>query len=329
MAQDFADLGRREAIRSLFEGTGFKAFQHKGFQTLEKSYIRTENRTFIEGTDFDLTYFPLVHLGHKCVTAVTGELVARMVHVRSLNVVLGVSAKLSFTHIQELWKGIVEAAKEYGYTGLDLDLVPSRNGLSISVSATGETNFNTEKGRPQPKSMDLLCVSGRLGAAYIGLCVLEREKKNFEKEGAEQPKLDKYRMFVGEYLHPELDSSVVSRLEETDMIPSSGCVIRFGLADAVSQLANDAGLGAKIYADKIPFEGNSTQFSKELGIDPIKAAMHGGDDYKILFTIPIIKAELFRRDFQTFDIIGHLAQKEVGTTLVLPDGAELPVSNSL
>ena len=108
-------------------------------------------------------------------------------------------------------------------------------------------------------------------------------------------------------------------------MPSAGYLVDRGLSDALKRLSRDTGLGAKIYTDRIPFEGQSFEVAKKLGIDPVSAAMNGGEDYRLLFTIPILKAESFRRDFQTFDIIGHLAMPDAGTVLVTPDGAELPL----
>lgn len=311
--QSFADIGRQEAIRQLYEGTPFAPFGVSA------------HRIFLEGVDFNLVYFPLKHLGYKAVTAVTGELYAQMRHPERLSVVLGVSAKLDYSHIAELWSGISEAAEEHGYKEVNLDLQPSRNGLCISVSAEGSRLKLTEVRRPQPKSKDLLCVTGRLGAAYLGMRVLERELSRFEEGDSDRKEMEQYRMMVGAYLKPELDPGLVGKFEEAEIIPSAGCVISSGLADAVKRMARSTGLGAKVYADKIPFEGNSFELGRKLDVDPVSAAMNGGDDYQILFAVPILKLEKFRRDFQTFDIVGHLALPEAGTVLVTPDGAELPL----
>ena len=184
MAEErFSDLGRVEAIAKLFEGTPYKPFQSGWFETSGKSIVSSHSRTFIEGMDFDLTYFPLKHLGYKCVVAVTGELYAEMSHPRTMDVRLGISAKLDFKHIKELWEGMVTAAKEHGYKQVTLDLVPSPNGLTISASSTGETSHLMARRRPAAKSMDLICVSDNLGAAFMGFQVLEREKRAFEKSG--------------------------------------------------------------------------------------------------------------------------------------------------
>ena len=127
------------------------------------------------------------------------------------------------------------------------------------------------------------------------------------------------------YLNPAIPAGAVARLEEVGIYPSLGFLVSHGLSDSLKRLVRDSGLGVKVYADKIPFEGNSFAFGKEMDIDPVSAAMNGGDDFRLLFVIPILSAEKFRREFQTFDIIGHMAQPEVGAVLVTPDGVELPV----
>ena len=328
MAEEtFSDLGRVEAIAKLYEGTPYKPFESSWFETSGKSHVTQQSRTFIEGIDFDLVYFPLKHLGYKCVTAVTGELYVEMSHPRTLDIRLGISSKLDFKHIKELWEGAVAAAKEHGYKKVSLDLVPSPNGLAVSVSAAGETSLLTAKRRSAAKSMDLICVSDNLGAAFMGFQVLEREKRAFEQSGdaKAQPKLEDYKHLVGAYLKPQISPQVVSQLEEAEIIPSYGYLVTRGLADAVKRLVRDSGLGAKIYVDKLPFAGKTFDLGKELNIDPISAALNGGEDYRMLFTIPIGKHEKFRHDFQTFDIIGHLAKPEVGAAVVTPDGVELPM----
>ena len=322
---NFTRIGKVEAISRLFEGTPFTPFTTCCAEPSEIKNVISASRLFQEGVDFDLVYFPLKHLGYKCVIAVTGEMYASMAHPSSLCVIMGVSAKLDFDQIGEIWSGIVAAAKEHGYSQVSLDLVPSRNGLTVSISATGLKSFLTSKRRSVARSKDLICVSGSLGAAYMGLQVLEREKQRFDANATEQPSLETYKMLVGSYLRPELDPGTVSALESAEIYPSYGLFITNGLSDSILRLSKQSALGAKIYAEKIPFEGNTFQLGKEINIDPISAAMNGGDDCRLLFVIPILSLEKFRRDFQTFDIIGHLALPEAGTTLVTPDGVELPL----
>ena len=328
MAEEtFSDLGRVEAIAKLYEGTPYKPFETVHFETDGKAVVCSSSRTFIEGMDFDLTYFPLKHLGYKCVTAVTGELYADFAHPRTMEIRLGISAKLDFAQIKEIWEGMVSAAREHGYKSVGLDLVPSPNGLAISVSASGETSLLTAKRRPAAKSMDLICISDNIGAAYLGFQVLERERREFEKSGdaKAQPELDDYKGQIGAYLKPQINPGIVTQMEDAEILPSYGYLVTRGLADAIKRLVRDSGLGAKIYVDRLPFAGKTFDLGKELDIDPLSAALNGGEDYRLLFTIPIGKHDKFRHDFQTFDIIGHLAKPEVGAALVTPDGVELPM----
>ena len=318
----FSDLGRVGAISALYEGTPYKAFAQAHFAP--DGLAATASRLFLEGTDFNLIYFPLKHLGYRSVTAVSGDLYASLAHPVQLSLTLGVSAKLDFPQIKELWSGIVTAAKEHGYKDVLLDLIPSRNGLSIAISAAGAIANLTAARRPKAKSKDLLCISGPLGAAYLGMSLLEKKTGEFE-QGGPQPDLEAYKMIIGDYLKPEINPSVLGQLEEQEIIPSAACLVDRGLADAVKRLSRDCSLGVKVYADKIPFEGNSFELGKKLDIDPISAAFNGGEDYRLLLAVPILKLDSFRHNFQTFDIIGHLAQPEAGAVMVTPEGAELPI----
>ena len=315
MQKTFADLGRVQAIKELFDGTGYEPFgEPLWIQTQKESVVTNVSKVFLEGMDFDLVYFPLKHLGYKAVVGVTGELYAVRSNPQVLSIVLGISAKLDFEQIKELFQGIVTAAREFGYKSVSLDLQPSKNGLCISISATGSEPAGIE--RPEAHSMDLVCVSGRLGAAFLGQQVLERKPEELEK----------YKMMLASYLKPELDAGLPAQLDDAGVSPSFGYFVTRGLSDAVLRLGRDSGLGVKIYADKIPFEGNSFALGKELGIDPISAAMNGGEDYVVLYVIPSGQYETFAKEFKTFEVIGHMARTEVGAVLVSPDGLEHPVS---
>ncbi len=325
MTEDnFSDIGKIEAIARLYKETSYRPTDNNCFKTEGSSYICNHSGIFLEGVDFNLVYFPLKHLGYKSVIAVLGEIYSDFAHPKIMSVRLGISSKLDFKHIKELWSGITSAASEHKLSHVALDLAPSNNGLCISISVAGETSTKIAQKRPLPESKDLICISGSVGGAFFGMQVLERGRKNFDQDST-QPELEKYRMMIGSYLKPEISPSTVSYMETDGIYPSSGYLVSKGLSDAIKRLSADAGLGAKIYADKIPFEGNSFELGREFDIDPISAAMNGGDDYRLLFTIPIMQLEKFRRDFQTFDIIGHLARPEVGAVLVTPEGIELPL----
>lgn len=326
--ENFSELGRIEATEKLYEGTGYRPWDGCHAEASQKGDVsHTASRVLLEGIDFDLVYFPLKHLGYKSVILAVGELYASMAHPCTLSVTLGISSKLDFRQIKELWDGVCTAAKEHGISMISLDMIPSGNGLCIATAATGFTSALTSRSRMPARSMDLICISDNLGGAFMGMQVLEREKKKFDatKDDSIQPDLSEYRHMIGAYLKPELNPSYVSQLEEAELIPSYGYFVTRGLSDAVKRLSRDSGLGAKIYVDKIPFPGKMFDLGKEFNIDPVSAALNGGDDCRLLFTIPIGKHERFRRDFQVFDIIGHLAKPEVGTAIVTPDGLEFPL----
>ncbi len=324
----FAQIGREEALNLLFEGSGFSnCADAQVFAATGKDAVVSVSRLLSEGIDFDLVYFPLKHLGFKTVVALTGALYAQLARPRTLGISLGISAKLDFPQVQEFWAGVTKAAKLYHYEALSLKLQPSRNGFLIAAGATGTVPALDAARRPKPQSKDLLCVSGSLGAAYLGLQVLEREKTRFEaSKTAGSEEMERYKMLVGAYLKPELQPELPALLASSEIYPSAGCLVDKGLAAAMKTLAERTGLGVKVYADKIPFEGGSFDLGKSIDADPVSAAMNGGEDYQLLFTVPILKLEKFRRDFQTFDIIGHLALPEAGWVLVEPTGVELPVT---
>lgn len=326
--KNFSDIGKIEAIKLLFEESPFKQADGTSYLCGEKGgVIRTASKLWLEGIDFDLTYFPLKHLGYKSVVGTVGEIYASLARPQSISVRLGISAKLDLPQVSELWNGICTAAEEHHIKRADLDLVPSRNGLTISIVISGITSPEVAENRKSASSKDLICISGNVGASFLGMSLLEQEKKKFEKAGelTGQPDLEKYKMLVASYLKPEIDPDIVSQLGDSGIIPPYGYLVNRGLADAARRLNRDSGLGVKLYTDKIPFEGNSFEVGKKLNIDPVSAALKGGDDYRLMFVIPMSAYETFRHDFQTFSIIGHLAQPEVGTVLVTHEGVELPV----
>lgn len=326
--KNFSDIGKIEAIKLLFEESPFKQADGTSYLCGEKGgVIRTASKLWLEGIDFDLTYFPLKHLGYKSVVGTVGEIYASLARPQSISVRLGISSKLDLPQVSELWNGICTAAEEHHIKRADLDLVPSRNGLTISIVISGITSPEVAKNRKSASSKDLICISGNVGASFLGMSLLEQEKKKFENAGelTGQPDLEKYKMLVASYLKPEIDPDIVSQLGDSGIIPPYGCLVNRGLADAARRLNRDSGLGVKLYTDKIPFEGNSFEAGKKLNIDPVSAALKGGDDYRLMFVIPMSAYETFRHDFQTFSIIGHLAQPEVGTVLVTHEGIELPV----
>lgn len=316
----FKELGTAGAIRKLYEGSGFNVCTHPWFEFSGNGYCITTSCVLLEGIDFDLTFFPFKHLGYKAVLKATGELYSVIATPRVLKVVIGVSSKLDYPEVAQIWEGVVGAARKFGYRDVALELVPSLTGLSISVSASGEDTKENAAARPIAKSMDLICISNNVGASFLGQQILQSSKSLGEKERS--ARLEKYRQLVGAYLHPEFSEHTLEALSESGVMPSFGYFCAGSLGSTVQTLCAQSGLGAKIYVDKLPFAGGSIDAAKELGLDPVQAAMKGGDDCCLLYTVPIGSHETFRHDFQSWDVIGHLAKPEVGAVLVSPDGLE-------
>jgi|GEM_PF-356451 len=335
----FSDISKQEALRRLYESVNAKPGSEKGQNAFSngsllgmRSKAKAKSGTdvgaaaqavMLEGIDFDLIYTPLRHLGRKAVLACIGKLYAQLCNPVGISVVLGLSAKLSFDNVSELWQGIASAAKEHTVTDLHLDLKPSLTGMVISVTAVGE--------RVQDfvpfKDMDLVCLSGNVGGAFFGQQVLQREKDVFAKAGsaAPQPDLGSYKNVVGAYLSPVMYTDVVDRFKEFNVTPSGGVFLSVPLANGVRQLQERSGFGIKIYTERIPLDSGTVDAAEEFGVDGMTAALHGGDDYRFLFTVPIAQGEEIHKDFQDYDIIGHLALKEVGAVVVLGSGVELPL----
>lgn len=322
MRTEISEIGKQAVLEKLFEGSGYT--NENPIRVEGRGECCTAHKLMLEGCDFDLVYTPLKHLGYKAVLNVIGELYAALRQPVALSVGLGLSKRFSYEDVAAFWEGVLAACREHEVKQLALELNPSVNGLAVSLSACGLQKRSLLEKVPASKNMDLICLSGHLGAAYMGLHVLEREKVAFTGTG-DQPDLSPYKAVLASYLSPEIKAGFIQRFFETDTLPSRGYFLTRGLGEAVIRLTRDTGLGAKIYLEKIPISSQTFAMAEEIGMDVVTAAMNGGDDYKFLFTVPIEKHETVRRDFQDFEVIGHTARPEVGPVLVTPEGAELPI----
>ena len=325
MRTELSSIGKVNAINKLFEGTKYTNEPSVAF-TKRASKCHAHS-VLLEGVDYDLVYTPLKHLGYKAVLSVIGEIYAKLHSPYSLSVKLGLSSRFCYEDVQELWKGVLAAAEEHGVEHLALDLIPSVNGLCISLSAVGVQKEKIIASLPQSRNMDLICLTGDVGAAYMGLHVLEREKAAFikSKEKEMKPQMGKYKYILESYLSPQIKPEILERFFEEKIYPAKGYFVTKGLGSAILQLTQETGFGAKVYLERLPISSRTFAMAEEINMDAITAAMNGGDDYKFIFTIPIEKHEEMLRDFQDYDIIGHLAQPEVGAALVTPEGAEIPI----
>ena len=202
---DIAQIGKQATLDRLFEGSGFT--NEQPLPTAGRGAGCSAHKLMLEGCDFDLVYTPLRHLGYKAVLNVLGELYAALYQPGSLSVVLGLSKRFCYEDVAALWEGVLAAVREHGVKHLSLELNPSVNGLAISLTVAGVQKRSVLESRPAVQSKDLLCLSGHLGAAYMGLHVLEREKVAFTGTG-KQPDLSPYKAVLASYLSPEIKAGL-------------------------------------------------------------------------------------------------------------------------
>lgn len=315
------NISKVSLIENFYKKAGVPVFKGT-LSNLPESTVFTSHKLMLEGIDFDLTYTPLKHLGYKAVLAATGPVYAGGFRPASLSITIAISARFTQTQLEELWEGISVAAKEHSIQAISLDLTSSMTGMTISMASNGKQNNKLFVHKPECKPGNLLCITGSLGAAYMGLQILEREKRIFEKNNT-QPKLEDYKPVLRPYLNPYIDTTLFDAMESTNLVPSAGDFIVNGLADSVKRICLNNNTGAKIFLDKIPLSADVSAVAEELNIDPMTAVLNGGEDFQFLFAFPLEKHEQLLKEMPQLDIIGHLSNPEVGANLITPDGKEI------
>ena len=278
--------------------------------------------SFYEGVDFDLTYFPLRHLGYKVVTAGVSDILAMNATPSQITVSLGVSSKIPVEALQDLYEGIAFACRE-----LEIDLVggdtrASMTGLVITVTTLGHAPQERIVYRGGAQLHDLICLTGNLGAAYMGLQLLEREKRVLADVKNPEPQFKGYEYLLEKYLKPRPRTDIVEALLEEKITPTSMIDLTDGLASDLMQLCKASKCGARIYLDRIPIARQTTALAEEMHTDPVIAALNGGEDYELLFTVPLAMQEQVMR-LGLVDVIGHITAEATGAYLVTPDGGEI------
>ncbi len=283
----------------------------------------------LEGTDFDLCYFPLKFVGYKTAIHAMGQVMAMNAVPLQLLVCAGVSQRFFVEDLETLFLGIEAAARLYGADVSSVDIQSSFTGLSLSVTAVGEADPGFLTHRSGARDTDLICLSGNVGAAFMGLKLLEREKKVFtgESEKDEMPKLKGHEYILERYLKPELPKTLLENLRKDDLIPTSMCLLSNGLSNGVLSIAQSSGTGAKLFLDKIPIARETFDFAEtEKDLSPLVAALNGGEDYEMLFTLPLTSYRELSKEYN-IDIIGHICDASLGCKLITPEGRELPLES--
>ena len=278
--------------------------------------------TLLEGIDFDLTYFPLKHLGYKAVVVGVSDILAMNAQPEQVMISIGVSSKLSVEALDDLYEGVDFACKELGVDLVGGDTTASVTGLVINITTIGRAKRKALSYRSGAQFNDLICLTGNLGAAYLGLQLLEREKRVLKDVTNPEPQFAGYEYLLQRYLKPRARKDIVDILAEEKIVPTSMIDISDGLASEVLQICKASKCGARIYLDRIPIAKQTTALAEEMHIDPVVAALNGGGDYELLFTVPLAMQEQVMR-LGVVDVVGHITRETTGAYLVTPDGSDI------
>ncbi|MCC5939110.1 MAG: thiamine-phosphate kinase [Lunatimonas sp.] len=278
----------------------------------------------VEGVHFDLSYCPLKHLGFKAVAVNVSDVAAMNALPKEITVSIALSNRFSVEAVEELYEGIQLAAKHYNVDLVGGDTTASRSGLVISVTALGETTKDRVVYRSGAKVNDIICVTGDLGGALMGLQVLEREKQVFLANPEMRPDLEKYAYITSRQLRPDARMDIVHELRDLDVVPSSMMDISDGLASELFHISKASGVGVTIYEDKLPIDKETYDVAVEFNMDPVTAVLNGGEDYELLFTISQSDYAKLEKH-PDIHFIGHVNAAEEGKHLVTKSGTAVPL----
>lgn len=273
----------------------------------------------VEGVHFDLAYTPLKHLGYKCAAVNISDIAAMNGKARQLFVGISVSNRFPVEALEEIYEGIHLACQRYNVDLAGGDTTSSLHGLFLSITVTGEAAKEDVVYRNTAHENDLICVSGDLGSAYMGLLLLEREKKVFEVNPEMQPDLEGFDYILERQLKPEPRTDIIEILKKAGIKPTSMIDVSDGLASEVLHLCEDSNLGCRIFEDKIPLDAMTIAAAEEFNILPVTAAMNGGEDYELLFTISMSDFEKLK-GIDAISVIGHMTEPNAGTYLSTING---------
>ena len=277
-----------------------------------------------EGIHFNLMYVPLQHLGYKAVAVNVSDISAMNAVAKQITVSVALSSKFSVEAVEEIYKGIYTACEKYGVDLVGGDTTSSLTGLTISVTVIGEVEKGKAIFRSGAKPNDLLCVTGDLGGAYMGLQLLERENEVFKVNPKVQPQLEGYDYILQRQLRPEARVDMIEIFRKTGVQPTSMIDISDGLSSEILHLCKNSGVGCNLYEEKVPLDFQTKKMAEELNINPLVAALNGGEDYELLFTIAQSDFDKIKND-PDITIIGHMTEVSEGTNLITSGGSKIPL----
>lgn len=276
----------------------------------------------VEGIHFDLTYMPLKHLGYKAAVVNFSDIYAMNGHPRQIVVSLAISSRFAVEHLEELYAGVRLACDIYGVDLVGGDTTASRSGLVISITCIGEAAPDAVVTRDGAKDTDLICVSGDLGSAYMGLQLLEREKVASKGIKDFQPEFGGKEYLIERQLKPEARRDIITALAETGIKPTAMMDISDGLSSELLHICKQSDTGCRIYEERIPIDYQTAIMAEELGMNLVTAALNGGEDYELLFTVPLSRHEDVSK-IKGVSVIGHICKPEMGCAMVSRDGGEI------
>ena len=279
----------------------------------------------VEGIHFDLTYVPLKHLGYKAAVVNFSDIYAMNGHPRQITVSLAISKRFTVEHMEELYSGIRLACDIYGVDLVGGDTTSSRSGLIISVTAIGDAPAGNIAYRSGAKDTDLICVSGDLGAAYMGLQLLEREKVASAGQKDFVPQFSGKEYLIERQLKPEARRDVIENLAKEGIVPTSMMDISDGLSSELLHICKASDCGCRVYEDRIPIDYQTAVMAEELNMNLVTAALNGGEDYELLFTVPLSAHDKMAQ-IPGVREIGYITDADKGCALVGRDGqSEIPL----
>ncbi|MFW6259735.1 MAG: thiamine-phosphate kinase [Tangfeifania sp.] len=277
-----------------------------------------------EGIHFNLMYVPLKHLGYKSVVVNLSDIFAMNAQPRQITVNIALSNKFSVEAVEELYSGIYLACEKYGVDLVGGDTTSSLTGLTISVSVLGEAKKEDLVYRNGAEFGDILCVTGDLGGAYMGLQLLERENEVFKVDDKMQPQLEGYDYILERQLKPETRPDVIEAFKKLGIKPTSMIDISDGLSSEIMHLCKNSKVGCRLNEMKIPMDNQTKKMAEEFKINPLVAALNGGEDYELLFTVSPKDYEKLKND-PDFTAIGEMVNEAEGTNLVTAGGSLVPL----
>lgn len=292
---------------------------------LDTKYGLLTTDMLLEGVHFDLTFFPLKHLGYKAIAVNVSDIAAMNGIPKQVTVSVALSNRFSVEAVDELYAGIHAACKDYNVDLVGGDTTSSRSGLLISVSVFGQVKKDLVTYRNTAKANDILCVTGDLGGAYLGLQLLEREKQVFLANPNMQPELEGNDYVIQRQLRPEARMDVVYELAEAGVLPTAMIDLSDGLASDLLHLCAQSQVGAIVYEERLPIDDYTFLAATELNISPITAAMNGGEDYELLFTIPQDAYELIKNN-PKITVIGYVTDNKDEIVLHTKGDNRVPIT---